>query len=99
MGQIGLLGAVTIRLTFSSKGRESVYYARVLEEPTPTINARNLRANFDAEGNAASTAPCRGDYRSEESDDCLADARQRAWSSPIYVGYDRSGDPQALSAR
>jgi hypothetical protein len=84
---------------FVDQGRETIYYARVLEEPTPTINAQNLRASFDAQGNAVSMSPCRGDYRTDESDDCLANARQRAWSSPIFVAHDPSGRAQAISAR
>jgi hypothetical protein len=84
---------------FVAKGRETIYYARVLEEPTPTINAENLRASFDAQGNAVSTSPCRGDYRTDEPDDCLADASQRAWSSPIFVDYSEDEMDQAFSAR
>ncbi len=82
---------------FVEDGREAIYYARVLEEPTPTINADNLRVSFDAEGNAVSMSPCRGDYRTDLSDDCLADAHQRAWSSPIFVRLQEGS--QAFSAR
>jgi hypothetical protein len=84
---------------FAAQGRDAIYYARVLEEPTPTINAANLRATFDAEGNAVGTSPCRGDYRTAEADDCLANARQRAWSSPIFVDFAGSATDQAFSAR
>ncbi|MGI9289450.1 MAG: DUF3604 domain-containing protein [Pseudomonadales bacterium] len=72
---------------FAEEGREAVYYARALEEPTPSINAANLRANVDEMGKVLSTSPCRGDYRTDESDDCLANEHQRAWSSPIFVSY------------
>jgi hypothetical protein len=84
---------------FAEEGREAIYYARVLEEPTPTINAENLRTSFDAQGNAASTSPCRGDYRTVESDDCLARANQRAWSSPIFISHDGSAISQDFPAR
>ena len=84
---------------FTSQGREAVYYARVLEEPTPTINGNNLRAVFDEQGNALGTSPCRGDYRTAEADDCLADLSQRAWSSPIFVNYAERAAGQAFSAR
>lgn len=84
---------------FTGEGREAVYYARVLEEPSPTINARNLRASFDEQGEVKSTSPCRGDFRTDVADDCLADAQQRAWSSPIFVTYRESAGDQALPER
>ena len=84
---------------FTRGGREAVYYARVLEEASPTINAQNLRASFDQQGEVESTSPCRGDFRTDVSDDCLADAQQRAWSSPIFVTYGQSAGDQAFSER
>ena len=84
---------------FVEGGREAIYYARALEESTPTINGQNLRASFDATGNVISTSPCRGDYRTDLADDCLANLSQRAWSSPIFIGYSRSAGTQAISAR
>ena len=72
---------------FVQEGRDALYYARVLEEPVQTVNADNLRAEFDQAGNVVSISPCHGDYRTEASEDCLAREQQRAWSSPIFVGY------------
>lgn len=72
---------------FVEEGRDALYYARVLEEPVQTINADNLRAEFDRAGNVVTTSPCHGDYRTEASQDCLAREQQRAWSSPIFVDY------------
>jgi hypothetical protein len=74
---------------FAAEGRDALYYVRALEEPVATINAGNLRTRFDANGQAVSVAPCYGDYRTEETDDCTAPASQRAWSSPIFVDYQR----------
>jgi hypothetical protein len=64
-------------------GRDSVYYARVFEEPKPGINAGNLRCERDAIGECVSLEPCPGPEGRE--DDCLAPHEPRAWSSPIYV--------------
>lgn len=73
---------------YATAGRDTVYYVRALEEETPTVNAGNLRATYDDEGNVLETRPCYGDIRTDNKDDCLADAHQRAWSSPIYVDFE-----------
>jgi hypothetical protein len=70
---------------FPSSGRDVLYYARAVQEPTPAINGRPMRTEFDAEGNAVSVQPCFGDFRRDPEDDCLDPARERAWSSPIFV--------------
>lgn len=72
---------------FAQDKREALYYVRAVEEPVPTINAGNLRTSFDEDGKPVSISLCSGDYRTEESDDCLEPAGQRAWSSPIFVEY------------
>jgi hypothetical protein len=72
---------------FAAGNRDALYYARAIEEPIDMINAANLRTTFDEEGNAVATNPCYGDYRTDATDECLAKAGHRAWSSPIFVGY------------
>jgi hypothetical protein len=76
---------------FVEGGRDSVYYVRAIEEPRPSINAAGLSCTGDGEGDCVEVDPCGGLKPFE--DDCLADAEERAWSSPIFV--DWSAVPQA----
>lgn len=75
--------------SFTDSQRSALYYVRAIEEPVGTVNGGNLRASFDQQGQAVSTEPCYGDYRTSANDDCLSPLGQRAWSSPIYVDYRR----------
>jgi hypothetical protein len=70
---------------FASSGRDALYYVRAIEEPIPVVNADLLRCETDAAGRCLSVNPCTGD--TPASDDCLAEDEQRAWSSPIFVGW------------
>jgi hypothetical protein len=69
---------------FPAVRRDVLYYARAVEEPGPAVNAGLLRCERDASGACTRVAPCTG---SDPTDDCLAEAEERAWSSPIFVGY------------
>lgn len=70
---------------FPAAGRPAVYYVRAIEEPGPAVNGGSLRCKLDEAGNCIEVHPCYNDYRTSESDDCLATVEERAWSSPIYV--------------
>ena len=59
--------------------RDSVYYVRAIQAPTPAINGKNTlvgREEFKL---------CKGSFRTDFSNNCLSEANERAWSSPIYL--------------
>ena len=71
---------------FVRDGRETVYYVRAIQEPSPAINGANLRCRYDDEGNCVELDPCHGaDDRTDYEDDCLSEIEERAWSSPIWA--------------
>ncbi|MDJ0865735.1 MAG: DUF3604 domain-containing protein [Myxococcota bacterium] len=72
---------------FARDGRDTLYYVRAIQEPSPTVNGDTLRCERDAEGRCVRADPCFGDWRTPPDDDCLADAEERAWSSPIWVDW------------
>jgi hypothetical protein len=76
---------------FVAGARDFIYYVRAIQEPTPAVNAANLRCRYDERGECVEVHPCFGDYRTRYEDDCLAPNEERAWSSPIYV----SAEPRA----
>jgi hypothetical protein len=80
---------------FLPSGRDTVYYARAIEEKSLAVNAGNLRCSYDAEGNCVSMNPCWGDWRTPASDTCLGETEERAWSSPIYVDWAPPAPPAA----
>ncbi|MBL4616432.1 MAG: DUF3604 domain-containing protein [Robiginitomaculum sp.] len=70
---------------YVSGNRDSIYYVRAIQEATATINGANLRCIYDGDGKCISVNPCYGDYRTPQSDNCIADVENRAWSSPITL--------------
>jgi hypothetical protein len=78
---------------FATGGRDAVYYVRALQQAQPTINAAGLRCEFDDQGQCVKVNACYGDDRTAASDNCLADAEARAWSSPIFIDFERVAPP------
>jgi hypothetical protein len=70
---------------FVPAARTTTYYVRAIEEPSPAVNAGNLRCKYDESGQCLEVRPCYADYRTARTDDCLATIEERAWSSPIYL--------------
>jgi len=64
---------------FTAAARETAYYVRALQSPTPAINGDPLRCERDAAGRCLRAHPC------PPGDDCLAPIAERAWSSPIWI--------------
>jgi hypothetical protein len=83
---------------FTATARDTVYYARAIEEPSPAVNAGHLRCEYDENGNCVEARPCYGDYRTPREDDCLETIEERAWSSPIFVDFAGEARPAAASA-
>jgi hypothetical protein len=65
--------------SYGELNRDLLYYVRAIQEPTPTVNGGGLRCN------GGDCEPCYGNYRTPVEDDCLVDAEERAWSSPIFL--------------
>ena len=70
-------------------GRDTTYYVRAIQEPQPRVNGGHMRCEYDERGLCVKAHPCYGDYRTAKDDACLEPAAERAWSSPIYLTYDR----------
>jgi Protein of unknown function (DUF3604) len=74
---------------FTRARRDTVYYVRAIQEPTPRVNGANLRPTRDAQGATTAVDPCWGDWRTPRSDTCAVNVEERAWASPITVNARR----------
>ncbi len=69
---------------FGAGGRDALYYVRAVEEPSPAVAADPLSCERDELGRCLAVTPCASVPADE---DCLATTEERAWSSPIFVGW------------
>ena len=69
---------------YLSAGRDTLYYVRAIEEASPSVGNDPLGCTRDAGGRCTRVAACRD---KPDSDDCLSDAEERAWSSPIFIEH------------
>ncbi|MCW8834512.1 MAG: DUF3604 domain-containing protein [Colwellia sp.] len=72
---------------FSSAKRDSLYYARAIQQATPTINGGTLQCQYDEQGQCVKVNACYVDDRTNADDNCLADSEHRAWSSPVFIDH------------
>ena len=70
--------------------RDSIYYVRAIQEPSPVVNGGNLRCTYNEKGECIKVNICYGDSRTDKDDDCLTLSEERAWSSPIYLNFIRT---------
>ena len=70
---------VTFEDSDYSGERETLYYVRAIQEPSPVVNADPLRCEYDEEGRCTRSNAC------AKGEACVADAQERAWSSPIWL--------------
>ncbi len=81
-------GGCTVRFRdddFAGAERDTVYYARAIEAPSPAVAADPLRCEHDESGRCVSVRPC---FEADDDDDCLSETEERAWSSPIFVDWE-----------
>jgi len=73
--------------SYSENQRDVSFYIRAIQEPSPSVNAKNIRCEYNEKGECIKVNMCYGDNRTAKDDDCLSMIEERAWSSPIYVDY------------
>jgi len=81
---------------FAANARDSLYYARAIEAPSLALNGAPLETELDANGDAVAIHPCT--QARVDAGGCPSPARERAWSSPIFVDFVSAGGPASVSA-
>jgi len=67
---------------FARDARETSYYVRAIETPSPAIGADPLGCRGSEPGTCRTLDAC---FDRADADDCRAPDEQRAWSSPIFL--------------
>ncbi|MEM7410796.1 MAG: DUF3604 domain-containing protein [Myxococcota bacterium] len=81
---------------FAGSGRDALYYVRAIEAPSPAVGADPLGCERDDDGRCIAVSPCRD---LDDSEDCLAETEERAWSSPIFIGHAPAAKPAEVAQR
>jgi hypothetical protein len=71
---------------FTTVGRDALYYVRAIEAPSLAVAADPLGCRPGDDRPCEEVNPCFG---RPDSDECLAETEERAWSSPIFVDLPR----------
>ncbi|MFP6665384.1 MAG: DUF3604 domain-containing protein [Deltaproteobacteria bacterium] len=72
---------------YAAAGRETLYYVRAIQAPSPAVNGAGLPCEERAaDGRCLRAQPCQGTGLAGGGPalDCLAAVPERAWSSPIW---------------
>ncbi len=65
---------------YFTEKRSAAYYARIIQEETESVNANNVKCEYDENGKCLRSNPC-----NPLETDCMGGAEERAWSSPIFL--------------
>jgi len=74
--------------SFTTGQRDAVYYVRAIQEPQLLIGGDPFGCEYDDQGVCIKRNYCIGETATVDND-CLAEAEPRAWSSPIFIDYER----------
>lgn len=72
---------------FSTSKRDTLYYVRAIQEPTEMVNGDPFKCL--ATGNQGQCIEYQQCDPTDPNDHCLGMNEERAWSSPIFVDYQR----------
>ena len=73
--------------SYIREGRDTLYYARAIEEPSLAVAADPLGCRRDENGRCVQVDPCIG---RPNDDECLSQTEERAWSSPNFINTQRN---------
>lgn len=71
---------------YSINKRNTLYYARVIQQPEPLIVGDPFGCQYNQEGECEKRDYCVGENARPDMN-CLSEAEPRAWTSPIFVEY------------
>jgi hypothetical protein len=74
---------------YALNGRSTLYYARVLQEAEPLIDGDPFGCEYDDQGVCIKRNYCIGANATPDNN-CLAEAKPRAWTSPIFIEYGQA---------
>lgn len=73
---------------YAAGGRSTLYYARIIQESESLIVGDPFGCEYNDAGECTKRNYCIGDNAKPENN-CLSEAEPRAWTSPIFIEFDR----------